>query len=97
MMMHPMGGMDHKQHKTDVFTDPVCGIQVDTSVALTFNYEAKIYYFDTAECLKVFQNNPQQFIKKGNTKTHISNTAIWGGVALMGAMMIAMMTLLVTR
>lgn len=96
MMMHPMG-MDHNQHKKDVFTDPVCGMQTDTSVALTFKYEAKIYYFDAEECLKVFQKNPQQFIKKENNNTHLSNAAVWGGATLMGVMMIAMMTILFTR
>ncbi|HLF33044.1 MAG TPA: YHS domain-containing protein [Cyclobacteriaceae bacterium] len=103
MMMHPMGtGMDmSKGHQMDTYTDPVCGMNVNADSAYAFSYNKMIYYFDTGECLKTFQKNPQQFVHSEmkmhdeNTKMDMSDGLIWGGVA-MGALMIAMMLILIT-
>jgi Cu+-exporting ATPase len=42
-------------------TDPVCGMQVDPSLAdAQMVYEGQAYSFCSAECLQKFRDNPQQ-------------------------------------
>lgn len=106
MMMHNMSmPMEDNIEKMDdsqmhaLGIDPVCGMQTDTSAALVFNYEGNTYYFDSEECLKVFQKNPRKFSKKNMTggkkqsKNRSNRTLIIGGVA-MAAMMAVMMTVM---
>lgn len=112
MMMHHMpmdnntsGNKNQHEHgnsEMNMTKDLVCGMQVDTNVALTHVYEENSYYFDSEECLKAFQKNPQQFIKRemkmneeSNTGS-MSKTAMWGGVA-MGTIMIVMMAILIAN
>ena len=96
MMMHNMNKMDNNHLNVEGFTDPVCGLQVDRDTAITLNHEGSIYYFDSEECLTVFQKNPEQFIKRDmkisneNNKKKMSG-AVMMGVAAMAAMMILMM------
>jgi len=86
--------MDHSQPDTLGITDPVCEMQVDTSAALTFNYEDNTYYFDSQECLNVFQRNPEKFMKKhmksgeGKSKKMMNSAVMMGGVAMVVMMVI---------
>lgn len=115
MMMHqmpmPVDNMSENKNKNQnghsnsemkMTKDLVCGMQVGTNTTLTFDHEGNTYNFDSEECLKAFQKNPQRFVKremkmnKENNKVSMSKAAIWGGVA-MGAMMIVMMTILIAN
>ena len=118
MMMHqmpmhqmpmPMDNMsenknqnEHSNSEMKMTKDLVCGMQVGTNTAWTFDHEGNTYYFDSEECLKVFQKDPQQFVKsevkmnKENNKGNVSKAAIWGGVAMV-TMMIVMMTILISN
>jgi Cu+-exporting ATPase len=40
----------------------VCGMKVDKSEAFTSKYKGKIYYFDSVDCKKTFEMNPQKFV-----------------------------------
>lgn len=76
MMMHqmpmPMDNMNEKKNQNGghsnsemkMTKDLVCGMQVGTDTALTVDHEGNTYYFDSEECLKAFQKNPQQFLKR---------------------------------
>lgn len=41
--------------------DPVCGMKVLKSNALTYKYEDKTMYFDKEECKQAFIMNPKKF------------------------------------
>ena len=47
-------------------TDPVCGMQVDASMAeaneLSSEYEGTVYYFCAAGCKQAFDENPQAYV-----------------------------------
>lgn len=44
--------------------DPVCGMEVDPSLAAAqMNYEGQAYYFCSEECMQKFRQNPEQYIK----------------------------------
>ncbi len=112
MMMHHMpmdnnmngdkSQHEHGNSEMKMAKDLVCGMQVDTNVALAIVYEGVSYYFDSEECLNVFQKNPQQFVKKEmkmneeSNKGSMSKSALWGGV-VMGTMMIVMMAILIAN
>lgn len=38
--------------------DPICGMQVDPTTSLSFNFESRQYYFCHASCRKKFERNP---------------------------------------
>ncbi len=42
-------------------TDPVCGMKVDRSRALTSDHAGRTYYFCSEHCLGSFQANPERF------------------------------------
>jgi Cu+-exporting ATPase len=45
-------------------TDPVCGMQIDSSqAAAQSQYQGQTYYFCSVECKRKFDENPQQFAK----------------------------------
>ncbi|HEY7029830.1 MAG TPA: YHS domain-containing protein [Thermomicrobiales bacterium] len=45
-------------------TDPVCGMQVDSSQApAQSQYQGQIYYFCSVECKQKFEANPKKFVK----------------------------------
>lgn len=47
-------------------TDPVCGMEVDTSkTPYKTVYKGKIYYFCSAHCMKEFEANPEFYIQEG--------------------------------
>lgn len=45
--------------------DPVCGMDVDEKKAAKKEHEGETYYFCGPTCQWAFENNPDQFIKKG--------------------------------
>ncbi len=51
-------------------TDPVCKMQVDTEKtppALQSEYEGKKYYFCAPGCKRMFDKNPEQYVKPKQT------------------------------
>jgi YHS domain-containing protein len=45
-------------------TDPVCGMQIDTSQApAQSQYQGQTFYFCSVECKKRFDANPKQYAK----------------------------------
>ena len=45
--------------------DPVCGMQVDPSLAPAQSlYEGKSYYFCSVECKRTFDENPKECLKQ---------------------------------
>lgn len=46
-------------------TDPVCGMQIDTSQAeAQSQYEGQDYYFCSEECKQKFDANPKEWLEK---------------------------------
>jgi Cu+-exporting ATPase len=46
-------------------TDPVCGMQIDSSQAeAQSQYQGQVYYFCSTECKQKFDADPKQFVKK---------------------------------
>jgi len=44
--------------------DPVCGMEVDpTTAKYKTEYKGKTYYFCSAHCKKVFEDNPEKYLK----------------------------------
>jgi Cu+-exporting ATPase len=45
-------------------TDPVCGMQIDSSqAAAQSQYQGKTYHFCSTECKQKFEQNPKQYVK----------------------------------
>ena len=44
--------------------DPVCQAKVRKNTEHKFQFEGKMYYFDSVSCLATFKNEPQRFIRK---------------------------------
>lgn len=45
-------------------TDPVCGMQIDSSQAVAQTvYNGKGYFFCSDECRKMFVENPEKYLK----------------------------------
>ncbi len=45
--------------------DPVCGMEVDTSLApAQTTYEGQAYYFCSEECRRIFEENPKECLKQ---------------------------------
>jgi len=45
-------------------TDPVCGMQIDSSQAVAqAMHDGKAYFFCSDECRKMFVENPGQYLK----------------------------------
>lgn len=46
--------------------DPVCGMQVDENTAqFKTEYKGKTYYFCAPGCKKVFESEPEKYLKSG--------------------------------
>ncbi|MCS6767427.1 MAG: YHS domain-containing protein [Candidatus Nitrosocaldus sp.] len=41
--------------------DPVCGIELDDDLAVTAEYEGKVYHFCCDGCKKIFLKNPKKY------------------------------------
>ncbi len=46
--------------------DLVCGMEVDEKGAVKIEHEGETYYFCSPNCMKKFEKNPNQYIKKEN-------------------------------
>ena len=45
--------------------DPVCGMEVDSSLAPAQTvYEGQAYYFCSAECRRIFEENPKECLRQ---------------------------------
>ncbi|MCX7762627.1 MAG: efflux RND transporter periplasmic adaptor subunit [Candidatus Kryptonium sp.] len=44
--------------------DPVCGMEVDPKVALSYTYKGENFYFCMKSCLEKFRKNPEKYLKK---------------------------------
>lgn len=48
-------------------TDPVCGMQIDSSQAEAQTmYNGTPYYFCSQECRKLFEANPKQYVTQAS-------------------------------
>ncbi len=100
MMMMPghMTGAMQGSHNHELSTekiDPVCGKQVGEVSTFTYEYQGNIYYFDSEQCLSVFKNDPDHFLKESDKVTHMkpwAKAGIIGGGVVMTAMMVLMLT-----
>jgi len=45
-----------------VAKDPVCGMEVDTSTELKFEYKGVTYYFCGRGCMLDFKEDPEKFL-----------------------------------
>jgi len=43
-------------------TDPVCGMEVDTSSDLKFEYNGQTYYFCSRGCRLEFEDDPEKYL-----------------------------------
>jgi len=43
-------------------TDPVCGMQVDTEMAVAVEHEGRTYYFCETACADTFRDDPDRWI-----------------------------------
>ena len=44
-------------------TDPVCGMQIDTSEAAAQTiHESQAYFFCSEDCRRTFEENPEEFV-----------------------------------
>jgi YHS domain-containing protein len=79
--------------------DPVCGMKVNSVAALSLNYRGNTYYFDSEECLTVFQKNPEQFasmdmkMNNRNGRNRMSAAAVMGGTAMVATMIVMIFTM----
>ena len=48
----------------DMPVDPVCGIEMDESLALIHEHEDKKYYFCCDGCRKIFMKKPKKYKNK---------------------------------
>lgn len=97
MMMAPMhtSNMMHNHHQNEgINNDLVCGTEININEAVSYNYSGNMYYFDSDECMSVFQKNPDRFIKEyrvnENKLSFRSALAITGGALFMLGMMVLM-------
>jgi uncharacterized membrane protein YraQ (UPF0718 family)/YHS domain-containing protein len=51
-------------------TDPVCGMTVDRSKALTKHYRGKTHYFCGTQCLQAFDGDPDRYLDAGSQADH---------------------------
>ena len=51
--------------KTEIATDPVCGMRVDTEKGLTSEYKGRSYYFCSPHCQATFEKEAQKYAAIG--------------------------------
>ncbi|MEB2787194.1 YHS domain-containing protein [Algoriphagus persicinus] len=78
----------------DKYSDPVCGMKADTGTQYQSTYEGTTFYFDSEECLQVFNRNPGKFAQGTNATRRMGmgngHMGSWGLV--MGGIMVVGMT-----
>lgn len=93
MMMYDADhhGYHHHASHMNVIHDPVCGAVIsDTAASLKYAYRGMTYYFDTPECQKIFQKNPENFVYPAR-HNELTIPLIVAGTVAMTAMMVLMM------
>ena len=48
---------------SDYYIDPVCNMKVEKDNSFDYKYKGETYHFDNYDCKKVFEMNPEKFIK----------------------------------
>ena len=51
-------------------TDPVCGMRVDRSKALSTTHRGRTFYFCSDQCLSAFQADPGTYLRRGASADH---------------------------
>jgi YHS domain-containing protein len=51
-------------------TDPVCGMKIDRSKAVTAEHAGRTYYFCSDHCRSQFQADPDGYTRKGRAAPH---------------------------
>jgi uncharacterized protein len=51
-------------------TDPVCGMKVDRTTALTKEFRGRTHYFCSHHCLHAFEADPDAHLKRGESDDH---------------------------
>ncbi len=78
----------------DKYSDPVCGMKADIGTPYQSTYEGTTFYFDSEECLQVFNRNPGKFAQGTNATRRMGmgdgHMGSWGLV--MGGIMVVGMT-----
>ncbi len=55
-------GLNIFQESKGMPIDPVCGKEItDTIDAAKTEYQGKLYYFDSAECKRAFEDDPRRY------------------------------------
>ena len=73
--------MEHTSHSTVGFTDPVCGMTVDTaSTKHSLEYAGQKYYFCCAGCAEKFKADPQKYLSQ-TSRSHSSGLVMLGAPA----------------
>ncbi len=92
-----VGPRMYSQNNSQAYVDPVCGTTVEPGTDLKYEYEGRIYYFSSAECLAVFEKNPGRFAQEQNRHNgHMGMNRLgwWGpalGVVVVAGMVAAML------
>jgi YHS domain-containing protein len=76
------------------YTDPVCGVPLGPDAAIMQEYKGTTYYFDSEECLSVFNKNPKNFTKIRNRRndTHMGFSKIgWWAPVMVATMAVVML------
>jgi YHS domain-containing protein len=48
---------------SDYYIDPVCNMKVGKDDSFDYKFKGETYHFDSYDCKKVFEMNPEKFIK----------------------------------
>ena len=80
---------------SSIYNDPVCGGQVAPESTLKMKYGGTIYYFESEECLAVFQKNPERYVALRKTN-EVSNGGFfshrgWWVPVMIGTMVVVML------
>lgn len=92
MQISCSGTRMYSESTAHAYIDPVCGTTVKADTELQYEYEGRIYYFGSAECLAVFKQNPARFTQNQNRHHgHMGmNRLGWWGPALGVIMVVGM-------
>lgn len=55
---------------TTLVNDPVCGMPVDESGALTVRHDGRDYYFCEPACAEIFEAEPERWLEQSPTVEH---------------------------
>lgn len=87
-------GRNYPRSAPNPYIDPVCGIQAEPEPHLIKDYNGITYYFDSEECLSVFNKNPENFAKTQNRRNsnHMGLSGIgWWAPVMVVTMAVVML------